>query len=329
MYPLAEIRFGSGAEAFAANLITGGTTFFVFISGYMFQHVFCARFSYGRFMLGKCRTVLIPYVVISIPFILWFLHSAPPQGVANYATFAGWTPASDAGVQLAAALKLFLTGKFNIAAWYIPFVMILFAMSPFHKWFAGQNRMAQIAIVAAWFVLALLMHRPPGNLNPVQSVVYFSPVYLIGILCAQNKETLLRWMEGKEWQALLAVAVVNAVQVGLGRQGNYHSSLLSYDGIDLMLLQKTLLTIALFCLFERRVHISPPLVSLVSASSFALFFLHPAFLVVLPQLGYVPLLGGGWGDLVLVTALVCVVCLALALGMKQLCGPRSRYLLGY
>ena len=119
------------------------------------------------------------------------------------------------------------------------------------------------------------------------------------------------------------------MQVGLGRQGNYHSSLLSYDGIDLMLLQKTLLTIALFCLFERRVHISPPLVSLVSAFSFVLFFLHPGFLVVLPQLGYVPLLGGGWGDLVLVTALVCVVCLALALGMKQLCGPRSRYLLGY
>lgn len=329
MYPVARLELDTPADIFAANLVTGGTTFFVFISGYMFHYVFYPRFSYARFMLGKCRTVLAPYIVVSIPFILWFLHNQSWGAIANWSTIAGWRPEADWAMYLGAACKLFLTGAFNVAAWYIPFVILLFSMSPLHVWFIRRSFALQSAIVVFWFALSLVIHRPLGNLDPLQAMIYFTPVYLIGIMCSQHRDRLMAWISGKEILLLIGVVAANALQVMLGKSGNYHGDMFGYDGIDLMLIHKTLLTVVLFCVLERWLDFNAPIISLISSASFALFFLHPGFLILLSEFGYRPLFGGGWLDLIVVTIFVCGLCLGIALGIKALLGKRSRYVLGY
>jgi len=52
-------------EKVFANIITGGTSLFVFISGFFFHHIFYKNFEYIIFMKKKIENVLVPYIVLS------------------------------------------------------------------------------------------------------------------------------------------------------------------------------------------------------------------------------------------------------------------------
>jgi peptidoglycan/LPS O-acetylase OafA/YrhL len=60
-------------EKVFANLITGGTTFFVFISGFFFHHVFYPKFQYQLFMAKKVKYVLLPYTLLSLAGFAYFV----------------------------------------------------------------------------------------------------------------------------------------------------------------------------------------------------------------------------------------------------------------
>ena len=47
------------------NLIIGGTSFFVFISGFLFHHVIYKRYDFKTFFVKQSKHVLIPYLIIS------------------------------------------------------------------------------------------------------------------------------------------------------------------------------------------------------------------------------------------------------------------------
>ena len=51
-------------------LITGGTAYFVFISGFLYRQVFYGRTSYGAFMRKKALYVGLPYLVLATPLAL-------------------------------------------------------------------------------------------------------------------------------------------------------------------------------------------------------------------------------------------------------------------
>jgi len=51
-YSISGWHIGTTGDRFLANLISGSTTLFVFISGFLFHHVFYPKFQYGKFMEG-------------------------------------------------------------------------------------------------------------------------------------------------------------------------------------------------------------------------------------------------------------------------------------
>src|SRR5688500_3902031 len=68
-------------------LITGGTGYFVFISGFLYRQVFYGRTPYGEFMRKKALYVGLPYLVLATPVALaemWlgpFTVTAVKEGV--------------------------------------------------------------------------------------------------------------------------------------------------------------------------------------------------------------------------------------------------------
>ena len=60
-------------EKFIANIIAGGSSLFVFISGFLFHYVFFKKYKYVRFIFKKIRNVLIPYLVLSVLPIVYFV----------------------------------------------------------------------------------------------------------------------------------------------------------------------------------------------------------------------------------------------------------------
>lgn len=62
-------------EKLIKAIIKGGTSPFVFISGFLFHHIFYRRgFDYKKFMKNKLKNVLLPYTIVVIPGLIYAVH---------------------------------------------------------------------------------------------------------------------------------------------------------------------------------------------------------------------------------------------------------------
>ncbi|MGB7249337.1 MAG: acyltransferase family protein, partial [Phormidesmis sp.] len=216
---LADISFNTLPERSFGNLIAGGTVLFVFISGFLFHHIFYKRYQFKKFMAGKLKKVLLPYTLLSIvPITLRVLEKD-----AHYDLFDP-QGADFINLYVVPALKYYLTGRFLPAFWYIPFVMIIFLMSPLHMAFIQLKFKRQALITALLFVVALFLHRPENDILIFQAVVYFSPVYLLGIMCSEKKESIYSRLKNKEIYFLLFAVAMAILQALVGRFASYQKA---------------------------------------------------------------------------------------------------------
>ena len=66
------MQFGeanSWAHIINCEIICGGTALFIFISGFLFQHL-SAKFEYRNYLSKKWTNVVAPYLITSIPGII-------------------------------------------------------------------------------------------------------------------------------------------------------------------------------------------------------------------------------------------------------------------
>ena len=323
---MVDASFNTLPERAFGNLIAGGTVLFVFISGFLFHHIFYRRYQFKKFMTGKLKKVLLPYTLLSIvPIVLLVLRQDAyyslydPQGTGFIATY------------LVPAAKYYLTGRFLTAYWYIPFAMILFLMSPLHTGFIRLRFKQQALITSLLFVVSLFLHRPVDDIFILQSVVYFTPVYLLGIMASEKKEVIYSKLQNKEMYLLLIAIALAVLQAALGRFSSYQKPPMLYDGLDIMLLQKIALCFFFMVWLHRFEHVNSKYINVLASTSFAIYFTHGFFMQIIrtvvaafdiefysPWLWYVPITLG-----------MILTCLLVALCLKKLLPNHSRYIIGY
>ncbi|MEP0942289.1 MAG: acyltransferase [Rhizobiaceae bacterium] len=299
-------------EQLFSNFIVGATSLFVFVSGYLFHHVFYPRYRFTHFIKGRLLRVAVPYLVLAIPSV-FVIHQLNPL----------------VGDELLKFLTILATGDLYWIYWYIPFICLTFALSPLHVGFISMSTRIQIVVIVALAVVSMLGHRPVNNIPPWHSVIYFAPVYLIGIFVSQHRENLLRLMRGREIYLALAALAMIVLQTELGQIKNSHKPMLEYQGIDWMFLNKSLMALALFFLLERFAGPASRMTRLMADASFAIFFLHPIGIYLIIKTKSFPVLGNPWLDLLLATAIIVGVSLLIAIALKKMMGQRSRFVLGY
>src|SRR5699024_1702790 len=130
------------------------------------------------------------------------------------------------------------------------------------------------------------MHRPQSNSNFLQSLVYFTPYYLLGILFSQYEPQVRRWHWPLLGASLAAIIITAWVQTFLwGHVGNYHKAAFIYDGMDLQFIQILFGCIATLGLCR---HIYWPWLQRhlcwLAELSFPIFFIHPLLTIVLENL---------------------------------------------
>jgi surface polysaccharide O-acyltransferase-like enzyme len=325
-YWIAALNIDTFAERFVANLISGATALFVFISGFLFHHVFLEKFDYRRFLTGKAKTVLIPYLLLSfIPILLliWKRDGALgglflPRGEGVW-----WE-------LVVPYLQYLWTGYFLMGYWYVPFILITFLMSPLHLRFARLRPNLQWSIVLLLLFSSSLIQRPIQNLSPFQSVVYYLPLYLLGLTCSQHKEKILEFFQGREILILMACLVFAAWQSGLYDWfGNYQKAPFSLTTIDLNLFQKVFLCLFFFVFLQRFEQSRNPLLDLIADSSFAIFLLHPFVLELFYRLDHRFDFPHGWLVFAIIVAFTILICIAIGYALKLLLGSKSRFLTGW
>lgn len=322
---LANVGIETFPERVFATLIHGGTSLFVFISGFLFHYIFYQRYHFKKFMSGKLKKVLLPYTLLSTFPIVSLLLSRE----GYYSTF---TLTGNSFVDyIVPAFEYYTTGSFAIAYWYIPFVMVVFLMSPLHVAFIRLSLKQQKLITFVLFIVALFLHRPVENILILQSVVYFTPVYLFGIMCSEQRAAIYSRLKNKEIYVLALAISIAVLQVTLGHTGSYEKPPFVYAGIDLMLIQKVLLCLFFMVWLHRFEDVQSKYIGVLASASFAVYFTHGFFTLVgyklLSMFSYT--IERSWIWYPFITAGVIVSCLVLAGIVKKLIPNYSRYIIGY
>jgi surface polysaccharide O-acyltransferase-like enzyme len=318
----------SFTEKVIANLVNGGTALFVFISGFLFQHIFYRQFNYHHFILKKAGNVLLPYLILSS---LGFLYIVVYLGTPPFPQYFHINDAGPWQEYLRPAVLYLWSGRILPAYWYIPFIMITFLLAPLHIRIIEMPVRSQLSIFLVLLLVALLVQRPVDNISVLQSVVYFTPVYILGMICSIHRQAIHARLVNREWLLLLAAVVLAMLQILVhNKVGNYHKPPLQYAGIDIMMLQKICLCLFFMVFLQRFEHSRSPVLQLLASASFAIYFLHPWVLHFLdPVLAESSSALPGGLKWLLLTLFVTATSLLLASLIRRLAGSRSRNLIGW
>lgn len=337
---------GSGGDVLSSiikNIITGGTSLFVFISGFMFYYVFYNRYNYKKFIINKLKNIGIPYfilssIVITILYLLSKGYFAPVEALSPdeisilYAHGVIFQPDD---TTLSTILKYYLTGNSLPVYWYIPFAVLLFATAPLHMRFINSSSSNQKLTIILLSLVSIFIHRAVNGQNPFQDLIYFTPTYLLGIYVSLHSNKVKNHLENKLTILFLCIIFIAFIQYLSGHQGNYHKPIFEYNGVDLQYIQKVFLILFLYVFFEKYYFESKTL-DTISNTSFAIFFIHPWVIPILVKaydiLGIYP--ENGRNNIFLyLFSVACVLFLSVSIALltKKIFrdSKNTRYLIGY
>jgi hypothetical protein len=254
---------------FFENMVWGWTAIFVFISGYFFHYVFAQPFNYKTLVQKKIRLVAQPYLIILACSVFLELISS--------VIFYGYNPEPF----IYNISGIWHKGFIYEAHWYVPFILLVYLLSPVYNQYILLNTTQQLVLFALLCMISAFMHRPLYNINILQSLLFFTPVYLAGILYSLHHS----WF-AKHTKALCLLAgfvFITSLYIQsfvFGHRGNYHKPAFEYAFLDFMFIQKIALAVLLVPMTQWFSSYFQPLKILKSISqmSFAIFFIHPVVL---------------------------------------------------
>lgn len=319
------LEVNSLSGSLVKNLIQGGTALFVFISGFLFHHIFYPKYNYGDFLEKKIKNVLVPYLLLGFaPVVMavlmnkgWFDGYFLPTGPGFFLEF------------VVPMVKYYSAGTFLTAYWYIPFIMVVFITSPLHIYYIRLDIKLQLATILLFSIMAIFIHRPVGGILVFQSVIYYMPIYFFGITASIHKEFIYRAFRGKEFLFLLTAVGLAFYQASLGDVGNYQKQPFDYAGVDWMFLQKIALCLFFMIFLKRFEEFNNYWVHNVAATSFTAFFIHPFILAILIKLELTYLNMNSWVFYILFVFTVTAICVIFAKTLRKLLPKYSRYIIGY
>lgn len=318
-------------EKVIANLISGGTVLFVFISGFFFHHVFYNRFVYRNYFIKRSSHVFIPYCILSLAGFSYFILTKTPLPMAEALGIKAIPPEHE---YLQILTVYFWTGRIAVSYWFIPFIILIFLAAPLFYRFVKLPTAVQYTLIGFFLIVSMLIHRPTFNLSPVHSFIYFIPVYLIGIISSIKKDQVFKFIETKaRLLALMVLAMATFQAAFYEKWGNFvKADMFAYAGLDIMIVQKLLMCFFWVALLKKFENSNFQIIELLASASFAIFFLHPWIYMALDKCfiskGLLDAFPGGVTFLS-VAPLVVSLTLLLAVAIKSLFKQKSRLLIGW
>lgn len=303
-------------------LLHDSTIYFALISGLLYAHLLHRR-GWRAFARSKALNVALPYAVMTLIFTA--LDWTPQQG---------WSIGVPNGQPYGPTLLMnLLTGQALFVFWYLPVLMLLFALTPLlYRLATGASRPARVGL---GLVLALpLVCSRTGIELSFSSVVYFAGAYTAGLWlgadlparCAQ----LARW-RGPLLAAVAVCTVLLFLLVSPDSDAEPPAWLSPTEA--LFYVQKLAAGLVLLVSLRATGRPGPRWLDALASRAFAVYFLHlPVMLTVAPPLLASALSRSGWPGhvsgmaLLFVTGLVGSLLLTVAL--QALLGRRSRWLVG-
>ncbi|OCG01633.1 acyltransferase family protein [Gilliamella sp. wkB112] len=154
------------------------TTFFVLIAGFLFQHL-TYKFNTKTYYLSKFKTVICPYISVSI-FCFLFFHY-------QYLSDLPWYSSTEPSI-VSTITKMMLTGTQLLPLWFMPMIIIVYLMGPLLYYWSKKSLIIAGLIAMFWVVI----FTKPDYTQPFLNLLHYGPVYLTGMMIRQNYELIMK-----------------------------------------------------------------------------------------------------------------------------------------
>jgi peptidoglycan/LPS O-acetylase OafA/YrhL len=291
--------------------------FFFFIAGYLFQYL-STRFSFGRYMSQKLKTVILPYLILSVPALIVFTLLTRRIGM--------WSWFYDLPIWGQMGLFL-LTGKHLSPLWFVPTITLFYLAAPIFLFIDRRFRLGYWVIVPL-LILSGYLGRG-GQLGPLNFALYLLPIYLMGMVFCRYRVQAIK-LVSLFWPLLLVVALIGMAGI-----------LLSWEKPPYWQVpMKVALTLLITWLLWRHHQIFGTRLNYIAEISFGIFFIHAYFISLIKSVMYLLVTGqmyvGGGAEVIPGTAIIFVAYVGSVLGVsvatiwlaKKVFKGRSRMLIG-
>lgn len=310
-----------GLQVFLNVVLQNGSVYFVFIAGFLFQYL-SQKYAYKTYLISKFQNVLLPYFLISIPAILyWLLRGAPSSvDIANFSDLP----------HLGKVIAFYATGDHLFTLWFIPMISMYYLFAPAFIWIDRHPK-------AYWIIPALLLvtfyiNRTPQNYI-IPAAIHFLSIYVLGMVSSHYREQLFVVVK-RTWFFLVFIATSLIVYETLIRAALYFpEEMLSINTISKAIL--CILLMYIFWRFDAQIFdLNHYCLGILADFSFGIFFLHGYFSKIYFSIMYRYLgMDSPWVQANILTILILLIfkligpILVIYL-LKSTLHKKSRYLVG-
>lgn len=309
---LLDWQAGSETYKILELLFGNGTVLFVFIAGYLFQHL-TPKLEYLDYLKKKGSNVLIPYLLVSTPIIVYRLATSDIPGYItdNNFGFSGWS--------IWEQVVYFLThGAHMQPLWFIPMISLFYIAAPVFFYIDQHPKLYYLLFPL--IVLSLFVEREPFS-DILKMFVHFLSVYIFGMFMSRYK---IQFMEfAKRFYLLISILLILSLLANYIFYENWRNPI-NY-------VQKMLFCPFFIYWLWRFEKFVPSFISYLAEISFGVFFLHYYAILVIKAIFEIASGRGIPGTFfywVIDYFLVLLSTAAVIYIIKKLFGKRSRSLIG-
>lgn len=270
------MQFGDSkslAHIINCEIICGGTALFIFISGFLFQHL-SAKYEFKNYMSKKWTNVIMPYLTTAIPGILFCLYCP----IAYKNSFDGLTP----WIQI--PLHITIGRVHNVPTWFIPMIVIFFLFSWLFIKLEKKNILYKL--LPLFFLLTIFLPRGVAEYESTLGLdyltkywvyikyilinfVHFLSLYVFGMFCSKNKDVIDKFYKKR---LILWILMILLSAIDIFVQCKYQISNFTISKIFLtMLVLAYLKHYDEFILSHKKTNKT---LDFIAKYSFGLFFVH-------------------------------------------------------
>ena len=170
-----------------------GSVLFVFIAGYLFQHL-SNRFDIKKYYLSKLQNVVIPYLIISIPAILFYITVEQKNTVwPSFYENPAW-------LQM---IYFYITGLHLSPMWFIPMIIMFYLLAPV---LVKADKTRYFYCLLPFFLLvSFSVERGLTHHN----FMHFFSIYILGMFCSKYKEIANKLLTNNKTISLLTAIFIS------------------------------------------------------------------------------------------------------------------------
>jgi surface polysaccharide O-acyltransferase-like enzyme len=299
----------------ASFILSDATTFFVFISGFLFYYLSSENFNFRSYLSKKFKFVATPYLFLSIITI-------------STGFYIGQNDTFDLKPAAYVAWSLWVGGAINPPMWFIPMIWCLFLTAPILIKIAKSKFLPAVLIISILF--SLFSNRPLLNTNPILSSLHFLGFYMMGMYCAKGSD-LCKQLEHNDAKKIYPFIFLTAFSFIAYIDQAHISASGFFSGTfkpNFIQIGKFFLLITIYWATTKYLHKKNNFLSYIADISFGMFFLHGLWRIVADKA--ITYLSINRPVLILITELTVMIvgsilCIEV---VRKIMKNRSRYVIG-